>query len=456
MKIKLSSLLITLALITGILAACYPVSGDSEYRTMPLGTGTLAPVILETAPEVTSEIPEETTLPAPETTVDIPDETTAEVIVTTEAETTEEVTEAPPVIITYEYDVIEDKRELGEIGGKKYYAVIRYPALTGIEDTKIQDKINTTVMQHAVFQYENALPNASELISSGSAVSYEITAAEVTYMGNGLLSARSEGMIDYASDTNDVKFAYSIVIDLSTGRDIAPKKIYSDFGSIITLFTSAAVAAIAMIIFQPEIVLTITGEAAASALTSIKAIIIAATSETSVETGNALLNELVATRGMGGMMNTVWLIICAMCFGGVMYGSGMLSSITQIFVRMARRTVSVVGSTVCSGIFFNLTTGDQYISIILTSNLFRRLYDDRHLERRLLSRSVEDSATVTSVLIPWNSCGMAQSTVLGVATLTYLPYCIFNLVSPLMSILMATIGYKIFKTNENGESTDNI
>ena len=238
MKIKLSSLLITLALITGILAACYPVSGDSEYRTMPLGTGTLAPVILETEPEVTSEIPEETTLPAPETTVDIPDETTAEVIVTTEAETTEEVTEAPPVIITYEYDVIEDKRELGEIGGKKYYAVIRYPALTGIEDAKIQEKINTTVMQHAVFQYENALPNASELISSGSAVSYEITAAEVTYMGNGLLSARSEGMIDYASDTNDVKFAYSIVIDLSTGRDIAPKKIYSDFGSIITLFTS--------------------------------------------------------------------------------------------------------------------------------------------------------------------------------------------------------------------------
>ena len=139
-----------------------------------------------------------------------------------------------------------------------------------------------------------------------------------------------------------------------------------------------------------------------------------------------------------------------------MYGSGMLLSITQIFVRMARRTVSVVGSTVCSGIFFNLTTGDQYISIILTSNLFRRLYDDRHLERRLLSRSVEDSATVTSVLIPWNSCGMAQSTVLGVATLTYLPYCIFNLVSPLMSILMATIGYKIFKINENGESTDNI
>ena len=149
--------------------------------------------------------------------------------------------------------------------------------------------------------------------------------------------------------------------------------------------------------------------------------------------------------------NTIWLIICAMCFGGVMYGSGMLTSISQLFVRMAQRTVSVVGSTVCSGIFFNLTTGDQYISIILTSNLFRQLYDNRQLERRLLSRSVEDSATITSVLIPWNSCGMAQSTVLGVATLTYLPYCIFNIVSPLMSILVAAIGYKIYPRTENEE-----
>lgn len=134
-----------------------------------------------------------------------------------------------------------------------------------------------------------------------------------------------------------------------------------------------------------------------------------------------------------------------------MYGSGMLAAISQIFLRIARRTVSVVASSVSSGIFFNLTTGDQYISIILTCNLFKQLYEDRDLEQRLLSRSVEDSATVTSVLIPWNSCGMAQSTVLGVATLTYMPYCIFNIVSPLMSIFMATIGYKIYKRSKNEE-----
>ena len=221
--------------------------------------------------------------------------------------------------------------------------------------------------------------------------------------------------------------------------------------AIVTLFASAAMAAVAMVIAQPDILLSIAQSDSASFMTSLKAVIIAATTSTSVETGNVLLNELVATNGMGGMMNTIWLIICAMCFGGVMYGSGMLSAISQIFVRIARRTVSVVGSTVCSGIFFNLTTGDQYISIILTGNLFRQLYDDSNLERRLMSRSIEDSATITSVLIPWNSCGMTQSTVLGVATVTYLPYCLFNILSPIISIFIAAIGYKIVKTEPQNE-----
>ena len=209
--------------------------------------------------------------------------------------------------------------------------------------------------------------------------------------------------------------------------------------------------AIAMIIAQPEIVLQLAEAEVASALNSFKAIVAAATTSTSIETHNELLNNLVATRGMGGMLDTIWLIICAMCFGGVMYGSGMLSALAQSFVRVARRTVSIVGSTVCSGIFFNLATGDQYISIILTGKLFKQLYDDRGMEGRLLSRSVEDSATVVSVLIPWNSCGMTQSTVLGVATLTYMPYCIFNLVSPVMSVIIAAIGYKIHRKADSNE-----
>lgn len=240
--------------------------------------------------------------------------------------------------------------------------------------------------------------------------------------------------------------AWLLIVPLVTGILIARK-----LPAIITLFAAAFMAAIAMVIAQPEIVLQITQSDTPSAMMSLKAIISAATTSTSLETGNELLNSLVATRGMGGMMDTIWLIICAMSFGGVMYGSGMLTAISQIFLRVARRTVGVVASTVGSGLFFNLATGDQYISIILTGNLFKGLYKERELEDRLLSRSVEDSATVTSVLIPWNSCGMTQSTVLGVATMTYMPYCIFNIISPIMSILVAAIGWKIYKRNKSHE-----
>ena len=265
---------------------------------------------------------------------------------------------------------------------------------------------------------------------------------------------------DTVADTTIIEQALSQTYNLSPWLLVVPVLtgvlISRRLPAIVTLFASVAMAAIAMVVAQPEIIMSIAQSDSASVMPSIYAVVQAATGSTAVETGNLLLNDLVATSGMGGMMDTIWLIICAMCFGGVMYGSGMLTAISQLFIRVARRTVSVVGSTVCSGLFFNLATGDQYISIILTGNLFRNLYDNRGLERRLLSRSVEDSATVTSVLIPWNSCGMTQSTVLGVATLTYLPYCVFNYLSPLMSILMAAIGYKIFKHSDNETETNNI
>jgi NhaC family Na+:H+ antiporter len=173
---------------------------------------------------------------------------------------------------------------------------------------------------------------------------------------------------------------------------------------------------------------------------------------TSIDTGNSELNALVETRGMSGMLNTIWLILCAMCFGGAMAGSGMLDSITSVFVRFVKRTVGLVSSTVASGLFLNICTADQYISIILTGNMFKEIYTKRGYESRLLSRTVEDSVTVTSVLIPWNTCGMTQATILGVSTFAYLPYCFFNIISPLMSIFIASIGYKIRKLNEKAES----
>jgi NhaC family Na+:H+ antiporter len=169
---------------------------------------------------------------------------------------------------------------------------------------------------------------------------------------------------------------------------------------------------------------------------------------TSIDTGNAVLNDLVATRGMTGMMNTIFLIISAVTFGGALVGSGMLQSLTELLTRYIKRRVTMVSATVGTGIFSNMITGDQYLSIILTSSLYKNLYKKKGYESKLLSRSVEDSATVVSVLVPWNSCGMTQSTVLGVSTLTYLPYCLFNLLSPVMSIIIAAIGYKIVKKSK--------
>ena len=213
--------------------------------------------------------------------------------------------------------------------------------------------------------------------------------------------------------------------------------------ALITLFSSCLLAGIFLCIFQPEILHNISG--ADGFMGAFRGVMQSYYGSTAIETGNEALNELVATDGMAGMLHTVWLIVCAMCFGGVMAGSGMLANITAFFLRFVRRTVSIVASTVGAGIFCNMCTGDQYLSIILSSNLFKELYKKQGLEPRLLSRSVEDSATVCSVLIPWNSCGMTQSTVLGVSTFVYFPYCIFNLISPVMSILVAAIGYKIIK-----------
>ncbi len=212
--------------------------------------------------------------------------------------------------------------------------------------------------------------------------------------------------------------------------------------ALITLFVSALLAGAFMLIFQPQLLPGIAGD---GAFVGFKALMNSIFGPTAIATGNEALDELVSTGGMQGMLYTIWLIVCAMCFGGAMTGSGMLASITRLFMKMVRRPVSAVASTACAGIFCNMCTGDQYLSIILTGKLFKDVYAERGLESRLLSRTTEDAVTVTSVIIPWNSCGMTQSTVLGVSTFVYFPYCFFNLLSPLVSIAVAALGYKIFR-----------
>ncbi|WP_195333501.1 Na+/H+ antiporter NhaC family protein [Bacteroides salyersiae] len=229
--------------------------------------------------------------------------------------------------------------------------------------------------------------------------------------------------------------------------------------AILTLFVASCLAAVAALIFQPQIVTEVANGTGINLgeLTftdGFKGIMITFYGSTNVLTGNEILDSLIATRGMTGMLNTVFLIIMAVTFGGVLTGSGMLQSLTDLLIRFVKRTFSLVGATVGTGIFCNMATGDQYLSVILTSSMYKKLYEKKGYENRLLSRSVEDSATVVSVLIPWNSCGMTQSTVLKVPTMDYLPYCLFNILSPLMSLAIAAIGYKIVKKKPNKKEVE--
>jgi NhaC family Na+:H+ antiporter len=237
---------------------------------------------------------------------------------------------------------------------------------------------------------------------------------------------------------------WTLLVPLLTGVLIARR-----VPSLIVLFVSSVMAGIVALILQPHILCEIAGSGttAGSAASLTRGLAITYFGATGVDTGNAPLNELISTSGMAGMLNTIWLILCAMCFGAAMVASRMIESITQVVIRFVRNRVSLVSSTVGTGIFLNITTGDQFISIVLNADIYKEVYRQEGYESRLLSRTTEDAATVTSVLIPWNTCGMTQSTVLGVPTITYLPYCFFNLISPLMSIIVAVIGWKIKRVN---------
>ena len=164
-------------------------------------------------------------------------------------------------------------------------------------------------------------------------------------------------------------------------------------------------------------------------------------------TGNAVLDNegLLSSSGMAGMMGTIWLILSAMIFGGVMEGVGMLKRIATVIISKVNSVGSLISSTVGTCVFFNLTASDQYLAIVVPGRMYADTYREKGLAPENLSRTLEDSGTVTSVLIPWNTCGAYHSTVLGVGTLTYLPYCFFNLLSPVITLLAGYTGYKIKK-----------
>lgn len=198
-----------------------------------------------------------------------------------------------------------------------------------------------------------------------------------------------------------------------------------------TLLLSAGAGLVAMMVFQPGL---------GFGLGDIPRVL---WSGFSPDTGSSVLDDLAATGGVAGIMPVVWLILCALVFGSVMMGTGMLASLTGALTSHIRSRTGVISSSIATGLGLNALTADQYLSIIINGNMFRGLFRRHRMEARLLSRTLEDGVSATSPLIPWSSCGVTQTTVLGVATMTYLPYCIFNYLTPLMAIVLIATGWGI-------------
>lgn len=197
------------------------------------------------------------------------------------------------------------------------------------------------------------------------------------------------------------------------------------------------------LIFQPDIVANIGGGTALNFESGYKGILNAITVDTAIATDDPALNDLFSSGGMSGMLGTIWLIVCAMVFGGIMDGIGALERITESLLKLAKTTFGLFASTVGSCLALNVTASDQYLAIVVPGKMFAKAYEERGLAPENLSRSLEDSGTVTSVLVPWNTCGAYHSGVLGVSVGEYALYAIFNWLSPFMTLLFAAFRIKI-------------
>lgn len=214
---------------------------------------------------------------------------------------------------------------------------------------------------------------------------------------------------------------------------------------LIALMAGAIMGGIAAIIAQPDLVVKVADGSVLDFNTAYKGVMNALTTKTSVETSNAELNDLFSGKGMAGMLGTIWLILCAMVFGGVMDAIGALARITSALLNLFQTAFGLFSSTVMSCLAINVTASDQYLALVIPGKMFKKAYEDKGLQPVNLSRTLEDSGTVTSVLVPWNTCGAYNTGVLGVATGEYFIYAIFNWLSPIMTLLVAGIGYKIKK-----------
>ncbi|WP_264558591.1 Na+/H+ antiporter NhaC [Flavobacterium sp. N2270] len=257
------------------------------------------------------------------------------------------------------------------------------------------------------------------------------------------LTVETKGIADSSSLLIDIEKSFNITPWLFLVPIIVIGMIVKKTEPLVALLIGTLLAGIFAIIFQPEIVLMLSGGKSLNFANAYKGVLNAITIDSVIPTENETLKELFKSGGMQKMLGTIWLILCAMVFGGIMDAIGALARISQTLLKMAKSVFGLFAATVGSCLALNITASDQYLAIVVPGKMFAKAYKDKGLAPENLSRTLEDSGTVTSVLIPWNTCGAYQSGTLGVDTFDYLPYAFFNLLSPVMTLIFAAFNIKI-------------
>ena len=212
---------------------------------------------------------------------------------------------------------------------------------------------------------------------------------------------------------------------------------------LIALTAGTILAAIFALFFQPQIIMNIAGATELNFNSAYKGLMTAITVNTSIVTDNEILADLFTSGGMAKMMGTIWLILCAMVFGGIMDAIGALAKISSYMLQLFDSIFGLFASTVFTCIGLNFTASDQYLAIVVPGKMYSKAFKEKGLAPENLSRTLEDSGTVTSVLIPWNTCGAYHSNVLGVSVADYFVYAIFNWLSPFTTLFFAALNIKI-------------
>ncbi|GHA05114.1 sodium:proton antiporter [Arenicella chitinivorans] len=277
-----------------------------------------------------------------------------------------------------------------------------------------------------------------------------ITLVLFTVIGLNIDTSATE--VDVANVLGAIEQRFNIHIGLLLPPIITLGLIMRRVDAIPALFAGVLAGIACALLFQRELVADLMQPGEPYALYSI--IMTTLFGGVDIPTNNEMLNDLFSASGMRGMLETVWLILAAMAFGGVMEACGMLQRIMEAVKSLVSGFFSLVACTAGTCIVTNLSTSDQYISVAIPGRMYAGLYKEMGYKSENLSRTLEDTGTVTSVLIPWNTCGAYHAAVLGIGTMTYLPFCFFNLLSPLMTLLFAWFMIKIRRLEPIAENAD--